>query len=83
MVLINMWMYKWVVSGSEAKDQKNAGVKTGSESPATADIRGGMGLVGNPRAGIMVPIVGYITVIIMIFVPFNVLFKKDRYRFLR
>ncbi|KAF8930542.1 EXS family-domain-containing protein [Dissophora ornata] len=82
-VLINMWMYKWVVSGSEANGQKNAGVKTESKSPATVDIRGGMGLVGNPRAGIMVPIVGYMTVIIMIFVPFNVLFKKDRYRFLR
>jgi hypothetical protein len=46
-------------------------------------MKGGMGLAGNPRAGIMVPIFGYLTVLIMIFVPFNILFKKERYRFLR
>ncbi|KAF9344758.1 protein-ER retention protein [Mortierella sp. AD094] len=74
MVLINMWMYKWVVSGSDSKDQRNS---------ATGDIRGGMGLTGNPRVGIMVPILGYLTILVMIFIPFNVLFKKERFRFLR
>ncbi|KAG0240977.1 hypothetical protein BGX31_001559 [Mortierella sp. GBA43] len=47
------------------------------------ETRGGMGLTGSPRAGIMVPIVGYLTVLVMIFVPLNILFKKERYRFLR
>ncbi|KAG0203859.1 protein-ER retention protein [Mortierella sp. GBA30] len=79
MVLLNMWMYKWVVAGSaDLKDQRNPAGKKES-----GDIRGGMGMTGNPRAGIMVPILGYMTVLLMVFIPFNVLFKKERYRFLR
>ncbi|KAF9089765.1 protein-ER retention protein [Mortierella sp. AD031] len=81
MVLINMWMYKWVVAGSEPINNNKS--KSGSPSPTTGDARGGMGLTGNPRVGIMVPILGYLTIVLMIFVPFNVLFKKERYRFLR
>ncbi|KAF8969758.1 protein-ER retention protein [Entomortierella lignicola] len=77
MVLINMWMYKWVVSGSDPKNQVD------SANLTTGDIRGGMGQAGNPRIGIMVPILGYLTVLVMIFIPFNTLFKKERYRFLR
>ncbi|KAF9365254.1 protein-ER retention protein [Mortierella sp. NVP85] len=75
MVLVNMWMYKWVVAGSEAGGQRNTG---GSTVPTGKEMKGGMGLVGNPRAGIMVPIFGYLTVLIMIFAPFNILFKKER-----
>lgn len=83
MVLINMWMYKWVVAGSETMDHRNVGGKTGSTAPVVIDVKGGMGLMGNPRAGIIVPTLGYLTVLVMIFVPFNVFFKKERYRFLR
>ncbi|KAI9238271.1 MAG: EXS family-domain-containing protein [Podila humilis] len=72
MTLINMWMYKWVVAGS---DNNNAS--------GTVDARGGMGQKSNPRAGIFVPILGYITILIMIFAPINALFKKERFRFLR
>ncbi|GJJ72906.1 hypothetical protein EMPS_05264 [Entomortierella parvispora] len=81
MVLINMWMYKWVVAGSLSDSTSDARAK--STAAATGDSRGGMGMTGNPRTGIMVPILGYLTVVAMIFIPFNVLFKKDRYRFLR
>ncbi|KAF9290214.1 protein-ER retention protein [Mortierella alpina] len=77
MVLVNMWMYKWVVAGSGAKDQRESADKVAE------DIRGGMGMTGNARAGIVVPIMGYMTVLFMVFVPFNILFKKERYRFLR
>ncbi|KAF9300395.1 protein-ER retention protein [Mortierella antarctica] len=73
MTLINMWMYKWVVAGSG----------TNVASSGAVDARGGMGQKGNPRAGIMVPILGYITIVVMIFAPINVLFKKERFRFLR
>ncbi|KAG0016133.1 protein-ER retention protein [Podila clonocystis] len=73
MTLINMWMYKWVVAGSDDK----------VAASGTVDARGGMGQKGNPRAGIMVPILGYITIAVMIFAPLNVLFKKERFRFLR
>ncbi|KAG0253857.1 protein-ER retention protein [Mortierella polycephala] len=83
MVLINMWMYKWVVAGSVANIQKNASGRPGSTVANTGSTKGGMGLVGNPRAGIAVPILGYMTIVFMIFIPFNVLFKKERYRFLR
>lgn len=83
MVLVNMWMYKWVVAGSEPKEQKNANAKSGSPSLAAGDARGGMGLTGNPRVGILVPILGYLSIVLMVFIPFNVLFKKERYRFLR
>ncbi|KAI1308185.1 protein-ER retention protein [Mortierella claussenii] len=80
MVLVNMWMYKWVVAGpSDPKDQ----ISSGGKASAPGDIRGGLGVTGNARVGIMVPILGYLTVIVMIFIPFNVLFKKERYRFLR
>jgi hypothetical protein len=81
MVLINMWMYKWVVSGSSS--ESNNDNKKGTSPSPNGDSRGGMGMVGNPRAGIMVPILGYMMVLVMIFIPFNVLFKKERYRFLR
>ncbi|KAF8948129.1 protein-ER retention protein [Haplosporangium gracile] len=83
MVLVNMWMYKWVVAGSEPMEQRNTNVKSGSPSLAAGDARGGMGLTGNPRVGIMVPILGYLSIVLMVFIPFNVLFKKERYRFLR
>ncbi|KAG0071029.1 protein-ER retention protein [Linnemannia elongata] len=83
MVLVNMWMYKWVVAGSEPKEQKNTNAKSGSPSLAAGDARGGMGLTGNPRVGILVPILGYLSIVLMVFIPFNVLFKKERYRFLR
>lgn len=83
MVLVNMWMYKWVVAGSEPKEQKNTNAKSGSPSLAAGNARGGMGLTGNPRVGIMVPILGYLSIVLMVFIPFNVLFKKERYRFLR
>jgi len=80
MVLINMWMYKWVVGGSSSDLTSDSRAKS---TATTADTRGGIGMTGNPRAGIMVPILGYLTVLVMIFVPLNVLFKKERYRFLR
>ncbi|KAF9135857.1 protein-ER retention protein [Mortierella sp. GBA39] len=83
MVLVNMWMYKWVVAGSDPKEQNNANAKSGSPSLVTGDARGGMGLTGNPRVGIVVPILGYLSIVLMVFIPFNVLFKKERYRFLR
>ncbi|KAF9963633.1 hypothetical protein BGZ65_001710 [Modicella reniformis] len=83
MVLINMWMYKWVVAGSEAMGQRSTGGRAGSATSTARDIRGGMGLTGNPRAGIMVPVVGYLTVLLVIFLPFNIFFKKERYRLLR
>ncbi|KAF9195089.1 protein-ER retention protein [Haplosporangium sp. Z 11] len=83
MVLINMWMYKWVVAGSAASIQKSASGRSGPTVTNTGNTRGGMGLVDNPRAGIVVPILGYMTIVFMIFVPFNVFFKKERYRFLR
>ncbi|KAF9429469.1 protein-ER retention protein [Entomortierella beljakovae] len=76
MVLLNMWMYKWVVAG-------NSSSNSDSSSATTGGLRGGMGITGNPRTGIMVPIIGYITVSLMVFLPFNILFKKERYRFLR
>ncbi|KAG0302571.1 hypothetical protein BGZ98_007394 [Dissophora globulifera] len=82
MVLVNMWMYKWVVSGSDSQEQRNSAGQAGSTN-GTGDNRGGMGMSGDPRAGIMVPVLGYLTVIAMIFMPFNVLFKKERFRFLR
>ncbi|KAI7831540.1 EXS family-domain-containing protein [Gamsiella multidivaricata] len=78
-VLINMWMYKWVVAGSEGKDQRSNGGKV----PTATDIKGGMGSMGNPRVGIMVPIFGYLTIFVLVFLPLNVMFKKERYRFLR
>jgi hypothetical protein len=85
MVLVNMWMYKWVLAGSEPMEQKsNTNSKAGEKpSPTGGDARGGMGPNGIPRIGIMVPILGYLTIVLMIFIPFNVLFKKERYRFLR
>ncbi|KAF9899333.1 protein-ER retention protein [Linnemannia zychae] len=84
MVLVNMWMYKWVVAGSEPMEQKSSNNSKAGGSPSTAgDARGGMGLTGNPRVGITVPILGYLSIVLMVFIPFNVLFKKERYRFLR
>ncbi|KAG0376263.1 protein-ER retention protein [Mortierella sp. AD032] len=85
MVLVNMWMYKWVVAGSEPMEQRSSlnSKAGGTPSPTAGDARGGMGFSGNSRVGIMVPILGYLSIILMVFVPFNVLFKKERYRFLR
>ncbi|KAF9900525.1 protein-ER retention protein [Lobosporangium transversale] len=81
MVLVNMWMYKWVVAGSSnSGNNRNKGGNTNSSAGV---IRGGMGLPDNTRAGIIVPIIGYLTILAMIFLPFNILFKKERYRFLR
>ncbi|KAG0261323.1 hypothetical protein BGZ95_004254 [Linnemannia exigua] len=80
-----MWMYKWVVAGSEPMEQRSSlnSKAGGIPSPTAVDARGGMGLTGNPRVGIVVPILGYLSIVLMVFIPFNVLFKKERYRFLR
>ncbi|KAH7055200.1 EXS family-domain-containing protein [Linnemannia elongata] len=42
-----------------------------------------MVLVNMWIVGILVPILGYLSIVLMVFIPFNVLFKKERYRFLR
>ncbi|KAF9426559.1 protein-ER retention protein [Podila epigama] len=85
MTLINMWMYKWVVAGSEPATPiaKTAAAGKTTFVPPAIGSRGGMGHSSDVRAGVMVPILGYLTIVCMIFVPVNVLFKKERYRFLR
>ncbi|KAF9585813.1 protein-ER retention protein [Lunasporangiospora selenospora] len=77
-------MYKWVVAGSgETSEAGQSGKKAIAHPIATSESRGGMGSGGNPRAGIIVPIIGYMTIILLVFIPFNILFKRERFKFLR
>ncbi|KAG0254833.1 protein-ER retention protein [Actinomortierella ambigua] len=95
MTLLNMSVYKWAIShpgalttttgtttAAAAAAAAAATDKSTTGSPATP-MRGGIGRDGNPRAGILVPVFGYMTIITMLFIPFNILFIKERFRFLR
>ncbi|KAF9969615.1 protein-ER retention protein [Actinomortierella ambigua] len=94
MTLINMSMYKWAIAdpatgstvASISGGAKGAGAGGAAAAPpatTTTPTRGGIGRDGNPRTGILVPIFGYMTILTMLFIPFNILFIKERYRFLR
>ncbi|KAG0234850.1 hypothetical protein BGW42_006127 [Actinomortierella wolfii] len=79
-----MSMYKWAISDpSPGSTSQIKTTTTAATTVPTTTIRGGIGRDGNPRAGILVPIFGYMTILTMLFIPLNILFIKERYRFLR